>query len=74
MSFHKTPPHGNISGMNKVLKKMLIEFVYGLGRALVMSRDRPYVLPAEKSFPIDAANLRRDANKIARGLSSQFKK
>ncbi len=72
--FDKILPDGNIPGMNKILKKVLSEVAYGLGRAMVMSHGRSYVLPAEKSFPLDAANLRRDANQLARGLRMQFKK
>lgn len=74
MPFDKTPPTGNIPGMNKLLKKIWAEVAYGLGRAMVMSRGRSYLRPAEKSFPLDAANLRGDANKVAHGLSMQFKK
>ncbi len=74
LSFDKSPPNGNIHCMNKVLKQILTDIAYGIGQAVVMSRDRPYVLPAEKSFPIDAANLRRDAHKVARDLNVQFKK
>ncbi len=72
--FDKIPPDGNIPGMNKILEKVLTEVAYGLGRAMVMSHDRSYVLPAEKSFPLDAANVRRDANQLAHGLRMQFKK
>jgi hypothetical protein len=60
--------------MNNLLKKILPEVAYGISRAMVMSRGRPYVFPAEKSFPLDAANLRQDANKVAHGLNMQFKK
>ncbi len=60
--------------MNKSLKQILAEVAYAIGQAMVMSHGRSYILPAEKSFPLDAANLRRDASKVARGLSMQFKK
>ncbi len=72
--FDKFPPHCNIPGVNKILKKVLAEVAYGLSRAVVISHGRSFVLPAEKSFPLDAANLRRDANHIARGLNKQFNK
>lgn len=72
--FDKIPPGGNIPAMNKVLKKVWAEVARGIGRAMVMSHDRPYVLPAEKSFPLDAANLRGDARRVAHDLNQQFKK
>ncbi len=60
--------------MNKVLKKVLAEVAHSIGRAMVMSHDRPYVLPAEKPFPLDAANLHGDARRVAHALNQQFKK
>lgn len=60
--------------MKKLLKKIMAEVGYGMRHALVVSRSRPYFVPAERSFPIDAANLRLDANRVARGLTMQFRK
>lgn len=72
--FDKIPSDGNIPGMNKALKQILTHVAHGVSQAMVISHDRTYVLPAEKSFPLDAASLRRDADKIAHGLSMQFRK
>ncbi len=60
--------------MNKVLKKVWAEVARSVGRVMVMAHDRPYVLPAEKSFPLDAATLRADARRVAHTLNEQFKK
>lgn len=60
--------------MNKLLRKILAEVGHGMRHAMLMARGRPYVLPAEKAFPLDAGNLRRDAEKVASDLNLQFRK
>ena len=60
--------------MHKVLRKVLLEAVYGLRHALLMARARPYFLSSGKSFPLDAASLRRDMEQVARNMNKQFRK
>ncbi len=60
--------------MKKLLRKILAEVGYGFRHAMLLSRGRPYVLPPERSFPLDAAALRRDAARVARSLNVQFRK
>ncbi len=60
--------------MKKLLRKILAEVRYGFRHAMVMSRGRPYVLPAERAFPLDAGALRRDAARIVRDFNEQFRK
>lgn len=60
--------------MNKIFRKFLRHVGYGIGQAMVISAGRAYVRPAEKSFRIDAANLRNDAINIGRKLNKKFKR
>lgn len=46
----------------------------GVGQVMVISPGRSYVLPAEKSFRIDSANLRKDAKNIGNFLNMKFKR
>lgn len=74
MHFEKLRSAGNISPMNKLFRKIMAEVVHGMRHAMVMSRRQSYVLPPERAFPLDARNLRRDAEKVARNLNLQFRK
>lgn len=58
--------------MNKIFTKILAETRRGMRRAMLMSRGRPYVLPAEGAFARDAASLRRDAERLVRDMNEQF--
>ncbi len=60
--------------MNKLIRKILAEVRYGVRNAVLLSRGRPYVLPAEKPFALDAGALRRDMARVSRDLNVQFRK
>lgn len=74
MGFEKPAPPVNISPMNKLIRKILAEVHRGMRAAMVPARGRPYALPAQPAFPLDAGSLRRDAEKIVRDLNTQFRK
>lgn len=59
--------------MNKAFAKSLLAVVHGVRQAMVIAPRRSYVLPAEKSFMIDAASLRKDARKIGEDLNKEFR-
>lgn len=60
--------------MDKLIRKILAEVRAGMHAATALSRGRPYLRPAEKAFSRDAANLRRDAQRIVRDFNTQFRK
>jgi hypothetical protein len=60
--------------MEKLIRKILAEVRRGMHEAMLLARRRPYVRPAERGFPLDAGNLRRDAERIVRDLNTQFRK
>lgn len=60
--------------MDKLIRKILAEVRHGMRAAMVMARGRPYVLPPERAFGLDAANLRGDAENIVRDMNRQFRK
>ena len=60
--------------MHKIFRKILAEAGRGLRHALLMSRARPYYFPPGKSFPLDAASQRGDAEQVARDMNKQFRK
>lgn len=59
--------------MEKLIRKILAEVRAGMHAAMALSRGRSYVRPASKGFPLDAANLRRDAQRIVRDFNTQFR-
>lgn len=60
--------------MDKLIRKILAEVRAGTHAAMVLSRGRAYVQPPEKAFALDAAKLRRDAQRIVHDLNTQFRK
>ena len=74
LPFENLPPAVNICQMEKLIRKILGEVRAGTRAAMVLSRGRAYGLPAERGFPLDAGNLRRDAERIVRDMNAQFRK
>ncbi len=60
--------------MRKIFRKILTEAGRGFRHAVLLSRARPYFLSSGKSFPLDAASLRRDMEQVARNMNKQFRK
>ena len=59
--------------MGEKIIKLIITIGDGIGQAMVISPDRPYVRPSENSFQIDNFNLNNDRRKISRGLNRKLK-
>ena len=59
--------------MKKIFRKFLLAVVQGVRQAMVISPGRAYVLPAEKSFSLDAVKLQNDAKKIGSDLNREFR-
>ncbi len=60
--------------MLRLIKQFLAEFRYGAAQVLIISSRRDYILPAEKSFRIDAANLNKDARRLGIDLNKNLKR
>jgi hypothetical protein len=59
--------------MGEKIIKLIVNIGNGMGQAMVISPDRPYVLPLDKAFQIDNSNLNNDTRKIGRGLNRKIK-
>lgn len=51
----------------------MLAVVQGVRQAMAISPGRAYVLPAEKSFSLDAVKLQNDAKKIGSDLNREFR-
>lgn len=59
--------------MGEKIIKLFVHIGNGMGQAMVISPDRPYVRPSDNAFQIDNSNLNNDTRKIGRGLNRKLK-
>jgi hypothetical protein len=59
--------------MGEKLKKFVAGLGQGMAQGMVISPDRAYLRPENRSFRLDNANLNGDVRKIGSGLKKKLK-
>ena len=55
------------------MRKILSNFLEGLGQVLIIAPGRKYTRPMQNEFKRDADRLRRDSNLVIRGFNKKIK-